>query len=197
VDLVDRYNDHLLGYVLRQRLRWVVAALPERPSGRILEIGCGSGVFMYELARHAEKVFGLDLHGHLGRVLEALSADALQPGLTRGSAASLPFADACIDVVVIVSVLEFVPDPAACIREALRVLRARGRLVLVTPRQLLWADTLYRVVSGVDPEADFQGGRAHVQAALDRDFPSAVRVSRPAWLPRFLAPYELVIVERK
>jgi SAM-dependent methyltransferase len=196
VDLVARYNRRVLGYVLRQRLRWVVGALPRNGMQRVLEVGCGSGIFVYELARHAKTVCGLDLHPHLGLVRKALAEDNLAPGLVRGGAAELPFADGSFDVVVIVSVLEFVPDPAACLNEALRVLRTGGRLILVTPRQLAWADALYRRLSGVDPEADFQGGRGRLQTALERQFPSAIRMRRPVWIPGMLAPYELIVIPR-
>lgn len=46
---------------------------------------------------------------------------------------SLPFADSSFDAVTFCSVLFLVPDPAGLMREAWRVLRQRGRVVVLTP----------------------------------------------------------------
>src|SRR5437867_935298 len=83
VDAVEQYHDALLGFVLRQRLRWVLGALPRRPVERLLEVGCGSGVFFYELSRHARRSFGLDVHPYLGLVARCLAEDHLNPGLVQ------------------------------------------------------------------------------------------------------------------
>jgi ubiquinone/menaquinone biosynthesis C-methylase UbiE len=48
----------------------------------------------------------------------------------QGQVERLPFPDASFDVVAAVTVLCFVTDAAAAVREMARVLRPRGRLVL-------------------------------------------------------------------
>jgi SAM-dependent methyltransferase len=93
---------------------------------------------------------------------------------------------------VAASVLEFVPDAAATLAEARRVLRPGGRFVGVVPRELPWADALFGRVVGRRPEDDFGGRRAQVRAALDAA--GARGGARPRWLPRFLAPYRLAVV---
>ena len=67
VDWIERYHTPGIGYVLRQRLRWVLSAFPEGRIGRALEIGCGSGVFQYELTSRAALSVGLDLHSYCRR----------------------------------------------------------------------------------------------------------------------------------
>jgi SAM-dependent methyltransferase len=106
----------------------------------------------------------------------------------------LPFRDASFDAVVIVSALEFMDDPGACLAESLRVTRTGGRVVSVTPRVLQWADAVYRVLSGIDPESDFRGGRQRVQRALEQL--DADRRPRPFPFPKPLAPYELVVLHK-
>jgi hypothetical protein len=76
--------------------------------------------------------------------------------------------------------------------ESLRVTRAGGRVICVTPRILPWADAVYRTLTGIDPESDFRCGRERVQralAAVDAD-----RRPRPRPFPKLLAPYELVLL---
>jgi SAM-dependent methyltransferase len=194
VDFVDHYYQGGMGWVLRERLRWVEAALPRRPVDALLEIGYGSGVFMYTLARHARALYGIDIHAHGRVVRDRLGESDIDLSAARASGMVLPFRDASFDAVVIVSALEFMDDPRLCLIEARRVTRAGGRVICVTPRILAWADTVYRVLTGIDPESDFRGGRHRVQAALATlPFPLRRR-PRPRPLPSALAPYELVVI---
>jgi SAM-dependent methyltransferase len=194
VDYVEAYFEGGMGWVLRERLRWVRAVLPKTPVDSILEIGYGSGVFMYTLASHARALHGIDIHPHGGAVRDRLRDNAIDLSAARGSGMSLPYRDGSFDAVVIVSALEFMDDPGACLAESLRVTRAGGRVVTVTPRVLPWADAVYRVLSGVDPESDFRGGRQRVQRALAGL--RADRRPRPFPFPKLLAPYELVVLRK-
>lgn len=209
-DAIELYDRFGVGWILRRRLRWLAAHLDPRgmpwawrsgappareagPIGRILEIGYGSGVFQYELSARARMSVAIDVHPYAARVRRRLADDGVSSLLARGSAVHLPFATGSFDRVVIVSVLEFVSDLGHCLRECLRVLAPGGRLLLLTPRRLWWADLLWNVASGWSAESDFRSGRERVQQAIADQLPAVRRLSRPAWLPRFLAPYEVVI----
>ena len=106
VDAVASYHAFGMGWVLRQRLRWVRDAIPTDPSATLLEIGYGSGIFMYELAHHAKTLVGIDVHDDAAGVRSRLAADGCHPALTTGSGMALPFRDGVFDVVVIVSALD-------------------------------------------------------------------------------------------
>jgi SAM-dependent methyltransferase len=195
VDYVDAYFEGGMGWVLRERLRWVRSVLPPSPVDSILEIGYGSGVFMYTLAPFTRALHGIDIHAHAGVVRDRLSEHDIELSAARGSGMSLPYRDGSFDAVVIVSALEFMDDPGACLEESLRVTRQGGRVITVTPRVLPWADAVYRVLSGIDPESDFRGGRQRVQQALTRF--DADRRPRPFPFPKPLAPYELVLLYKR
>ncbi|HZS61224.1 MAG TPA: class I SAM-dependent methyltransferase [Gemmatimonadaceae bacterium] len=190
VDFVEQYYSGAAGYMLRQRLRWVRDELPRCES--VLEIGYGSGIFFYELARHARTVIGVDVHRSGADVVKYCSADRLTVNVAQASGMSLPFADGSFDAVVIVSALEFMSDPELCLHEAVRVTRSGGRVLAVIPRIHAWADAVWRVISGADPEADFQGGRERVDQALADPTLWVTRDPRPRHLPRAIAPYDLV-----
>jgi SAM-dependent methyltransferase len=196
VDAIDQYFTGGFGWVLRQRLQWVRDALPPGQLFRVLEIGYGSAIFFYELALHADTVIGVDVHPHGAAVRKRLSADRIPAELAQASGMALPFRDGSFDAVIIVSALEFMQDPGLCLTESLRVVKPGGLVTAVTPRRLPWADRLYRILVGCDPESDFRGGRDRVQRALANPTLRAERHNRPWGFPSALAPYELVSLRR-
>jgi SAM-dependent methyltransferase len=196
VDAVGQYFTGGFGWVLRQRLQWVRDALPPGQLFRVLEIGYGSAIFFYELSLHADTIIGVDVHPHGAAVRKRLVADRIPAELAQASGMALPFRDGSFDAVIIVSALEFMHDPHLCLTESLRVVKPGGLVTAVTPRTLPWADRLYRILVGCDPESDFRGGRDRVQLALTDPALHAERHNRPWGLPPALAPYELVSMQR-
>jgi SAM-dependent methyltransferase len=193
VDFVDHYYTGGAGWMLRQRLRWVRDALPAGCDS-VLEIGYGSGIFFYELSRYARTLVGIDVHSRGAAVVTDCAEDGVSIVAAQGSGMALPFADGSFDAVVIVSALEFMSDPGACLRESLRVTRPGGRVIAVTPRIHAFTDAVWRVLSGVDPEVHFQGGRQRVERALADPALHATRHARPWGLPRIVAPYDLIVL---
>src|SRR5690606_26267525 len=61
VDHADWNYRPVLGPISRIRFKLALALLPS-PSRRLLEVGYGSGIFMPELARTCEVLYGLDTH---------------------------------------------------------------------------------------------------------------------------------------
>ena len=96
----------------------------------ILDAGCGSGGNLRFLRRYGS-VIGIDLAAEA----LALSRQSLQSDLAQASVLAIPFADASFDLVTSFDVLyhRAVPDERAALREAWRVLRPGGRLLLRLP----------------------------------------------------------------
>jgi SAM-dependent methyltransferase len=99
-----------------------------RRGDKVLDVGCGTGVLAREALRrvgHEGRVVGLDLN-------EGMLAIAArnEPNIAwrLGDAASLPYADASVDVVVSQFALMYFPDRVACLREMWRTLVPGGRL---------------------------------------------------------------------
>ncbi len=90
-------------------------------NGPSLEIGVGSGRFAGPLGI----TFGVE-------PARAMAKLALSRGVkvVQGRAEALPFADATYKLVLLVTVLEFVPEPELALQEAVRVLQPGGRLVI-------------------------------------------------------------------
>lgn len=97
---------------------------------RILDIGCGPGTLAKRLTEDGASVTGVDPgEAALGKAREAVPAARFE----AASAEALPFPDAHFDGAVIFNALHHVPDPAAALREAARILVPGGTLVVVEP----------------------------------------------------------------
>ncbi len=97
-----------------------------RLHGRVLEVGCGTGVLFEEYPAETE-VCAIEPDADF-LPLAATNAQAATANISvvRGDAQSLPFADACFDGVVLHLVICSVNDPEKGLREVMRVLRHGG-----------------------------------------------------------------------
>lgn len=111
----------------------LLAALPDRGLGSVLDIGTGTGALLEVLAPRIESGLGIDASRHM----LALARERLaKPGLGHcavrlGDMYRLPLADASFDLVVLQMILHYAEEPASALAEAARVLRPGGRLVVV------------------------------------------------------------------
>jgi 2-polyprenyl-6-hydroxyphenyl methylase/3-demethylubiquinone-9 3-methyltransferase len=114
-------------------LHWIAearAALvpPATRDGAVLvDLGCGAGLMAPHLHGKGYRHVGVD-------VTTSALGQAAQHGVlpVRGDVAAVPLADGCADVVAAGEILEHVPDLAATVGEACRLLRPGGLLVIDT-----------------------------------------------------------------
>ena len=100
----------------------------------ILDVGCGIGAYVRKLGELSDRVYGVDIEASRVRQGQALP-------LAVAVSESLPFANAAFDVVLLNEVIEHVRDESATLREACRVLRPGGRLVIYAPNRLFPFET--------------------------------------------------------
>jgi ubiquinone/menaquinone biosynthesis C-methylase UbiE len=98
-------------------------------SGRVVELGAGSGVsFAYYPASVTELV-AVEPEEHLRAMAQEAAREAPIPvTVIAGVADALPVDDASMDAGVVTAVLCSVPDPAAALGELRRVIRPAGEL---------------------------------------------------------------------
>jgi len=101
-------------------------------SGRILEIGIGSGLNLRHYGERATHVIGLDPSMKLLSMAEAAPRrPMLSVELLEGSAEAIPMEDASVDTVVSTWTLCTIPDVNRALGEMRRVLKPGGHLVFV------------------------------------------------------------------
>jgi len=112
------------GWLIGRRLR------REKPQGRVLEVGCGSGDFLRGVQEASGwQAFGTDLSQHI------IDYAGREAGLELfcGELATASYPPEHFDAVFLRNVLEHVPGPVAMISEVRRLLRPGGLLWLLVP----------------------------------------------------------------
>ena len=118
----------------RRRLRAIISA---RPGELGLDVGCGVAHLACELAAEVGPGGRIEAIDSRGESVEASRVRVGDAGLTDlvdvqlGDAADLQFLDGAFDFVVASQVYCYVPEVERAVREAARVLRRGGRLVVL------------------------------------------------------------------
>jgi ArsR family transcriptional regulator len=107
-------------------------ALADRPIGRLVDIGTGTGRMLQLFGPTADKAMGIDRSPEMLRLARAKLAEAgLDAELRQGDMYALPLGAESADTVIIHQVLHYAQNPAAAVAEAARLLSPGGRLVIV------------------------------------------------------------------
>ena len=113
-----------------RRLEMLVNAAGERIQGRILENGCGVGMYVEHLAPYGGQTIGLEYDFE-----RAAEARTRSPNIINAAGESFPLPSGTFDLILSHEVLEHVLDDAQAVREMVRVLKPGGRIVLFVPNR--------------------------------------------------------------
>ncbi len=113
-----------------RRLRMILDGAGERAKGRVLENGCGVGMYLERLSRLGGSVAGLEFDFE-----RAAQARQRSDEVVNAAGELLPFPSGAFDFILSHEVIEHVQDDRSAIREMVRVLKSRGRLALFCPNR--------------------------------------------------------------
>lgn len=127
-EITDQFHDwerHKSPYLFERRMK---IALPHLPTtGLVLDVGCGDAAVIEHCRQHRPNLdfIGIDIRPLPGEET-FLCADCR----------ALPFADETFDCVLMLAVIEHVPDQRIVLAETQRILRRGGVALITTPNPL-------------------------------------------------------------
>ena len=189
-DPVDYYYKPLTAHLYRVRLELAVDLLGVGRYPSLLEVGYGSGIFLPELARHADRLVAVDVHPESARVQDMLRRLEVDAELRRASLFELPFEEGEFHGLVCVSVLEHLTELDRALDELRRVLRPGGVAVFGFPTRNPFTDAFLRLAR-YDPREIHPSSHADILAAAERHpgFALDALARFPSLLPQSLSAY--------
>lgn len=131
-----------LGTVKREILR----RLGAEPGRRLLDVGCGNGTDVLDLAGRvgpSGEAVGVDVNERAIEEAQARSTGTGVPAsFLTASAYALPFPDGHFDGVRSERMVQHLADPAGAIAELVRVTKPGGRVLVADPDHGMWAPDL-------------------------------------------------------
>lgn len=197
---------------IHERLLYAYVVASDKVKGDLLEIGCGEGRGMAELQAKVKSYTAID---KIQAVIDTLSVKYPNVKFNQGNIPPLSmYADNSFDTIVTFQVIEHIKNDHLFLKEANRVLRPGGQLILTTPNIKMtltrnpWHIREYTVkelndiMSKYFNTVDIQGiyGNEKVMDYYEQNKASVKRITRfdifgfQHWLPNALLriPYEIL-----
>jgi ubiquinone/menaquinone biosynthesis C-methylase UbiE len=141
--------DRMIGATEEAGLREMRREVLARASGRTIDIGAGTGVNLDLYPTSVSELALAEPDPHMAkRLRHKLVESGREAELVEAPAEKLPFEDSSFDTAVFTLVLCTIPDPAAALAEAARVLRPGGKVLFIEhvrsedPGLARWQDRL-------------------------------------------------------
>jgi SAM-dependent methyltransferase len=179
---------HVVEHYLRKRTAFVIALCP---SGRVLDVGCGTGTLAGRLADRGYTVVGVDPSEGM---LEVMRAQRPEVEAVQASGTALPLPSDSFDLVLTVAALHHVAEPEAVrltLGEMARVCRPGGRILIWdhNPRNPYWSNLMRRVPQDTGeerliPQEEIMGGLNGAGARV-------LSIQQLGLVPDFVPPWAL------
>jgi SAM-dependent methyltransferase len=180
----EEYAEFLASWDANFYAKYADTLKPERAGGRALDVGCGVGQVVARLSEAGYEAYGVDVsEPSIARAKKFCERCQVYDGKR------LPFPDNFFDSAGALNVLEHVDEPEAFLREVVRVVAPRGKLVISSPNFM-------RAIGVRDYHPKMRGlankwnnwRRMQQKRRQMRDEPAAVRFDR--MIPIVKQPFE-------
>lgn len=125
------YDNSSDGRFVRCMYREILEKTMALKPDTVLDLGCGNGNILVQLAQTGSRLYGLDLSSNM--IAEAERRLGGRASLTVGDAQLLPYGDESFDLVICNASFHHYPRPDTVLEEIRRVLKPRGVLILGDP----------------------------------------------------------------
>jgi ubiquinone/menaquinone biosynthesis C-methylase UbiE len=117
-------------YAEEQEAKYLAALADVKPTGLVLDVGCGTGLSLKHVASEAVDVVGVDISKKLLQQARHQAEALGNVGLVQADADNLPFKDNQFNAVFAFTVLQNMPYPLKTLLEAKRIARGSAFIVV-------------------------------------------------------------------
>jgi ubiquinone/menaquinone biosynthesis C-methylase UbiE len=176
-------------YIQRFRFKAILELMGNKVYNNLLEVGTGSGIFLPELARHCRKLYAIDIHDNMHAVQKLCELTSIKVELAQCALEQTCYPDAMFDVIVAVSVLEFVNDLEKTFQEVRRLLKPDGIFLAICPQQGALLDFVVSLYTQKPPDEEFRNSRTQMGEILETHFTVLEKKIFPPILGRIFPVY--------
>jgi len=116
---------------LRRRAAYGLDVLfpPWHGEGRLLDVGCGNGIYLAQMRKLGWRVMGVEIDSRAAKFAQ----QRYEIPVVAGTLQEAEFPDSSFDAITMNHVLEHIADPLALLKECHRLLSLDGYLAIVVP----------------------------------------------------------------
>ncbi len=122
------------------RRRKKIEKYTKKTEGKILDIGCATGVFLKEMKDHGWEAYGVEPSNYASEI----ALNQLDLNVYNCYLDDVNFDDNYFDIVTLWDVFEHLPDPVRTMRIIRRILKPDGFIVITTPNTESWERKIFK-----------------------------------------------------
>ncbi|MEO8693705.1 MAG: class I SAM-dependent methyltransferase [Acidimicrobiales bacterium] len=126
--IADRYEELRGGESRAEAI--ALAITPELCGPRVLDVGVGTGIVAAAFERRGYTVFGVDI----SQAMLARARPRLHGRIICATGERMPLRDHVVDTAIFVWSLHHIAQPVAALRDAARIVRPGGRVIVIAAR---------------------------------------------------------------
>ena len=130
----------------------LAAMCPQR--ARVLDFGCGSGIYLCELASQGHRMAGIDFSpAMIEQCRRNLQEASQEAELHCGTLDDFPLHNVSFDAVICSSVIEYIAEPVAILKKLANLLSHDGVILMTVPNRHSWRKIRQRIAKSLLPLA--------------------------------------------
>ena len=159
----DKWFQTKVGKYVDTTEKELIFSLLKTKRGMALDLGCGTGNYIFELKKRNFKIVGMDISKEMLKI--ALKKFPEVP-LIRADAYKIPFKSNVFDLVLSITVFEFIKKPEEVLKEIYRILKPGGEFIIGTMNgRSLWF--LFKRLKSIFVETAYRYARFYTPAELE------------------------------